>query len=337
MTHVLVCTISGARDPGVATVTRALAARGADVVLLESDLFPTERRLTIGWDPNDRLLLSHEGAGAIDLSEVGAVWLRHTDTGDALSHEMDPDHRAAARLESDAMVWGLLECLEVFQLDPPAAIRAAPYKPRQLQLARRFGLDIPKTLVSNDPGRVREFARTCGGAMIGKLVDGSLLGGLSDGVETKFTRTIGAVELEQLASLRLSPMIFQERVPKARELRITVVGRRVFVAAIDSAGSLAGADDWRADASLKASLRPYEECPPAVIERLLALLTHLGLNFATVDMIVTPDGRHVFLELNTLSYFEFVERATGLPISDAIADLLLGRSPSRIAPSRLTP
>jgi glutathione synthase/RimK-type ligase-like ATP-grasp enzyme len=335
VTRVLVSTISGAHDLGVETVTRALAARGAEVSLLESDLFPTSRQLTIGWGPED-LLLHGNGADTIDLTGVSAVWLRHTDTADALPRAMNADHRAAARLESDAMVWGLLECIEVFQLDPPEAIRAAPYKPRQLQLARRSGLEIPRTVVTNDPARVREFAKTCPDGVIAKLVDGSLLGGdLARGVASKFTRRVGVAELEELASLRLSPMIFQELVPKALELRITVVGTRVFIAAIASAGSRA--DDWRADDALKTTMRPYEACPSEVTARILTLLTRLGLNFATIDMIVTPDGRHVFLELNTLSYFEFVERATGLPISDAIADLLLGISPSRIASTRPHP
>src|SRR5262245_5205073 len=101
-------------DPGVGLVTRALAARGAEAIRLESDLFPRERRLTIAWDRDDRVLLS-SSAGAVDLREVCAVWLRHTETGDALPRDMLPDHRVAARMESDALLWGTLECLEVFQ------------------------------------------------------------------------------------------------------------------------------------------------------------------------------------------------------------------------------
>jgi glutathione synthase/RimK-type ligase-like ATP-grasp enzyme len=56
----------------------------------------------------------------------------------------------------------------------------------------------------------------------------------------------------------------------------------------------------------------------------------LRLDFATVDLILTPDGRYVFLEVNTVSFFSFVEKATGLPISGAVADLLLGRSAPRV-------
>jgi len=327
---VLVSTVSHAMDPGIDLVTRALAARGSEAIRLESDLFPSERRLTIAWDRDDRVLLS-SSAGAVDLREVCAVWLRHTETGDALPRDMLPEHRAAARMESDALVWGVLECLEVFQLDPVARVRAAPYKPRQLQLARALGLDIPRTLVSNDPDAVRAFARTCPGGVIAKLVDGSTLRLEDGGVAPVYARRLTPDDFAALDDLFLAPMIFQEAVPKARELRITIVGAKVFVAALEGAASGAhGADDWRQDPAASEAFRPYADCPPAVIARLLALCDRLGLNFATVDVIVTPEGRHVFLELNTISYFEFIERTTELPIAAAIADLLLGLAPSRL-------
>ena len=76
--------------------------------------------------------------------------------------------------------------------------------------------------------------------------------------------------------------------------------------------------------------------PRSLEARLLRLLDRLGLNFATVDLIVTPEDRHVFLEVNAISYFGFIERSTGLPISDALADLLVGRAQPRIGRLRFS-
>jgi hypothetical protein len=53
------------------------------------------------------------------------------------------------------------------------------------------------------------------------------------------------------------------------------------------------------------------------------------LNYGAVDLIVTPDGRHVFLEVNPVGEFFWLEQYPGLPVSDAIADVLLGLSPRR--------
>ena len=333
---VLVCTISTVNDPGVEMVISALEARGARALRLETNLFPTDLQLTVGWDEKDRLHLS-AAAGEIDLSQVSSVWIRHTDTGGQLPDDLDPDHREAARLESDSMIWGVLECLNVFQLDPPESLRSAPYKPRQLQLAREVGLEIPRTLITNHPQEVRDFARTCRHGVIAKMVDGSSVSVETEqGVSPVYTKHLTAEDLANLDGLSLCPMIFQEAVPKALELRITVVGNQVFVAAVASSASAVGAEDWRKDKGLVKEFRTYANCPSAILDRLLVMLNRLALNFATIDMIVTPDGRYVFLEFNTISYFDFVERATGLPISAAIADLLLGLAPSRIPRRRRT-
>jgi glutathione synthase/RimK-type ligase-like ATP-grasp enzyme len=327
---VLICTASTVKDPGIDLVIRAIEARGAEAFRLETDLFPTDLRLTMGWDVKDRLLLSNFESD-LDLSRLSSVWIRHMDTGAKLHDDLDPGHREASRLESDSMIWGLLECLDIFQLDPAESLRRAPYKPRQLQLAREAGLEIPRTLITNNPQDVREFAKTCKQGLISKMIDGSSVSFEADnGSAPVYTSRLSDEDIEDLDGLNLCPMIFQELVLKALELRITVVGNLVFVAAVNSNASAIGAVDWRKDKDLVRGISPYDNCPRSILDRLLVMLDRLGLNFATIDMIVTPDGRHIFLEFNTISYFDFVETATGLPISAAIADLLLGISPSRI-------
>ena len=331
---VLVCTASTVDDPGVEMVISALEARGARALRLETNLFPTDLQLTIGWDEKDRLHLS-AAVGELDLTQVSSVWIRHMNTGDRLPDDLDQGHREAARAESDAMVWSLLQCLNAFQLDPPDSLKRAPYKPRQLQLARDVGLEIPRTLITNNPQDVRDFAATCRHGLIAKMIDGSSVSVETDqGLAPVYTRALSTEDLEDLDSLSLCPMIFQELVPKALELRITVVGTRVFVAAVDPTVSAIGNEDWRKDQGLVRAFRHFDNCPKVILDRLLVMLDRLDLNFATIDMIVTPSGQYVFLEFNTISYFDFVERATGLPISAAIADLLLGLAPSRLSRKR---
>src|SRR5438552_7295128 len=116
-------------------------------------------------------------------------------------------------------------------------------------------------------------------------------------------------------------MTFQENIPKALELRATVVGDRTFTASIDSQGSEAAQNEWRKDGV--ALLRDWKEyeLPPFVKERLLRLMDYFGLNYGAVDFILTPDGRHVFLEVNPAGEFFWLENCPGLPISSAIADV----------------
>jgi glutathione synthase/RimK-type ligase-like ATP-grasp enzyme len=53
------------------------------------------------------------------------------------------------------------------------------------------------------------------------------------------------------------------------------------------------------------------------------------LNYAAIDIILTLDDQHVFLELNPCGEFFWLERSPGLPVSDAIADVLLGHAARR--------
>ena len=63
--------------------------------------------------------------------------------------------------------------------------------------------------------------------------------------------------------------------------------------------------------------------PGEVANRRRALVQELGLRYGAIDLILTPDDRFVFLEINPNGQYLWIELATDLPISAAIADHLL--------------
>jgi glutathione synthase/RimK-type ligase-like ATP-grasp enzyme len=115
--------------------------------------------------------------------------------------------------------------------------------------------------------------------------------------------------------------LFQEWVPKAYEVRLTVVDGRFFASRID-AGSSAGYTDWRAD--YDALTYTAIETPAFVRSRVATFLDHLHLRFGALDFVVAPDGEWWFLECNPNGQWAWIEEATGLPIAAAIADALEG-------------
>lgn len=54
----------------------------------------------------------------------------------------------------------------------------------------------------------------------------------------------------------------------------------------------------------------------------MALVARMGLTYGAIDMILTPNGRYIFLEINPNGQYLWVESRTGVPISAAIARLL---------------
>ncbi len=331
MTTVLIITHSGDNE-SVESVAREVAERGGRAVRLDTDRFPTEARLAAryGGDGAERVtfLTGLAGGGEFDLSEVRAVWHRRLSVAARVPREMDAQLRAASVGESRAALLGVLAGLTAFRVDPEAAIRRAEYKPLQLRLARELGLEVPRTLVTNDPQAARDFYAECDGRVVAKMLSSFAVYDREGRENVVFTNPVGPEDLEDLTGLSLCPMTFQERVEKRLELRATVVGRRVFTASIDSQSSARAAHDWRRDGvRLIGGWRPYQ-LPADDEARLLALMDSFGLNYGAADFILTPDGRHVFLEVNPSGEFFWLD-GPELPISAALADVLLGLAPRR--------
>ena len=322
---VLLCASSTLDDPSIERVASAVRERGARVQHLDASRFPVDYRLTM--QGGERLLRDLRSGDELDLASVTAVWLRHLEVASGLGAELDPAFRDAVAVQSELALYDMLGSLDALQIDHPDALSGFCLATRQLGLAERAGLAVPASLLTNDPDRVRAFAARHG-TLVGKMVHSSMVKRQTDAGPAAYKpRLLGEEELREIDRVALCPMLFQERIPKALELRITVVAHQLFVAAVDS--SQANVCDWAEDRALIGAFRPYDGLPEAVREGILRLLTRLRLNFGTVDMILTPDGRYVFLEVNGISYYDFIEQAAGLPISDAIADVLTGRQPPR--------
>ena len=176
--------------------------------------------------------------------------------------------------------------------------------------------------MTNNPEAVRRFAHECTGGMVMKTLSSFAIYEQGE-QKVVFTSPVQSQDLDHLEELRYCPATFQEQVPKSLELRTTVVGDRVFTAAIDSQRSEKARFDWRRDGlGLIGDWEAYR-LPAEIEERLLKLMRFFGLNYGAADFILTPAGRHVFLEVNPVGEFFWLEKNPGFPISATIADLLV--------------
>jgi glutathione synthase/RimK-type ligase-like ATP-grasp enzyme len=307
-------------------VIEAIAGKGGHTIRFDTDRYPTDVRLTAYYDSSgdERLTLTNE-AGEFDLREVTAVWHRRLNFGARFPAGLDKQLRHASIGEASAAAHGMLASLKAFRMDHLHHIRHAENKQLQLQVARELGLDTPRTLTTNDPATVRAFANSCEDGMVTKMLSSFAI--YDEGKElVVFTNPVKPEDLADLSGLSLCPATFQELLPKSLEIRATVVGERVMSAAVDSQVSARATHDWRRDGvRMLQDWRPYQ-LPPEVEEKILRLMDYFSLNYGAIDIILTPAGKHVFLELNPCGEFFWLEHSPGLPISDAIADVLLGHS-----------
>jgi len=302
-------------------VSQALARRGARPVRFNTDLFPSSVRLS-AHAGNERAAHLHAGAGEqVSAAEVRAVWARKL-WSPRMAADLDERYRSTCIRESSAALEGFLDALhDARWVNVLQRERAAENKQRQLRLAARAGLRVPRTLVTNDPAEARQFFAETEGRTVAKLLR-PLVVSMAAAQPFVYTSRVREEDLAHAETLRHSPMVFQELIPKARELRVACVAGRTFAGALDASGTSRGQTDWRRAAPGECRWQKAM-LPGEVASGLRALMSELGLVFGAVDLICTPSGEHVFLEVNPSGEWGMLERDLGLPISEAIAEALL--------------
>lgn len=313
----MIVVASHAADAHAARVLAGLAARGHPASLIDTAAFPSRAALAIRFGHRDaaddgRTWQFTTGEMSIDLDAVGTVWWRRPQPF-TLDPSIDPGVASFAYSECHEALTGMWHGLRAEWVNPPAADEVAHHKPYQLAVATDVGLTVPATLITNDADEARSFIAERGPAnTVYKTF-------LATEVHWRETRVVRPNELGLLDRVALAPVIFQERIVAEANLRVTVVGDRTFAAEINT--EAADYDlDYRVDMEA-ARFRPVT-LPTHVQVGVRTLLDRLGLVYGAVDLLRTPAGDHVFLEVNPAGEWLFVEERTDQPITTAMVDLL---------------
>lgn len=343
-----------AEDVHARAVRRGLERLGHEVVLFYTSAYPAHLCQTITLGPDEgpcwqmRLKVRDKAAEAArrddeearalaeyareecaaELGDADVVWARRIRTPQTLPVVDDRDRAFAARelrFFHNALWYAVAP--GAFWVNPFTAARRADSKILQLQVARAAGLAIPETIVSNDPARLRAFLRRNRDAGVVYKPFAVNSWEENGGMLATLTSLVTEDDLPDDELLRATPNILQRRVPKAYEVRLTMMGAQAFATRIDSQRHRDGSVDWR-------NIFPEElplaavELPPAVIEACRRMMKTLGIVFGCFDLIVTPDGDIVFLEVNEMGQWLWIEfRLPEVPLLDAFCRFLVSRDP----------
>jgi hypothetical protein len=306
-------------------VVARLERAGREVLLIDMADFPSLTSLELSWTNDAPPSYLINGAnGAVDLRRAGVGWWRRVRPFTIDQAVVVPSMRVFAESETGQAVNGMLDALPCVWVNNRGADEAAHHKPLQWTVAREVGLRLPRTLVTNRPEAARRFIEEVGR---GRTIFKAFLASLEAWRET---RLVEQSDLDKLEAVRFAPVIFQEYV-EGVDLRITVVGDRLFAGEID-ARSTSYPFDMRMVIG-EAAMQGVT-LPPKVRSALLKLQRRLGLTYGAIDMRRTPDGEYIFFEVNPAGQWLFVEQRTGLPISQAIADLLIAYEDRAAAKTR---
>jgi glutathione synthase/RimK-type ligase-like ATP-grasp enzyme len=306
-------------DPHADLLVMRLLARGHNPIRFHPQSLGSRNRLACKfenatlstWEVNTE-------SGKFSDTDICSVWYRRPHfVRDPSLPEMEAVYIEAETREA---VMGAFRVTSALWVNHPDAIRVAESKPFQLRLARETGFSIPRTLITNDPAEARGFYDSCDGAVVFKSLTLAQIGaGEGKGI---YTSAVQPRHLEQLNLITLGPCLFQEHIPKAVDLRVTVIGDRLFPVAIYSQDVDVSRVDWRRG-DVSRLRHALHKLPPEIEQSCHKLLQRLGLNYGAIDLILTPDGEYIFLEINPSGQFAWLEAVTGLKLVDSLIDLLL--------------
>ncbi|AMW10726.1 hypothetical protein A4E84_15155 [Streptomyces qaidamensis] len=253
----------------------------------------------------------------VDVREVAAVYYRRPTPYTARFGHLPRQQQVFCEAEARHGLGGVLNALRMATyVNHPHAVARADFKPAQLQRFAVLGLRVPPTLITNDADTARKFAADHG-RVVCKTFRG--LPRSEDGhTGAIWTQRVDPDSFDE--SLTVTAHLFQAEVPKRADVRITVVGHRVFAQQIITPDR---ALDWRRgdwDELSHSSI-----AVPAPIEAALhAYLESFGLVFGCFDFALTGDGDDPddwwAIECNPNGQWGWLPEAAH--IAEAFADIL---------------
>lgn len=136
-----------------------------------------------------------------------------------------------------------------------------------------------------------------------------------------YTSRINWEDLQDDDEIRIAPVIYQKHLKKKYDIRVTVVGEKVFSAAIDSQKIPSAVLDWRKTETENITHLDHQ-LPEDIEAKCIAFLKNLGLSYGAIDFVLTPENDYYFLEINPNGQWVWLEDRLGFSISDEIANWL---------------
>lgn len=320
-TEATILIVSTRFDPHVDIVIKSLSKRRIPFVRFNTEDYPLKSSVSILLTSGGHYeALKVPNNPEVEGFNIKSVWYRRPAPFE-FPRIFSPQARVFAERETAATIRGLWDLLDCIWVNHPDKNRVAEIKLSQLKTAIQLGLEIPRTLVTNNPTEAERFISGLKGDIVVKTLSGGAV--LNENNPTAiFTNVLKPDDGKYLGNVRFAPTLFQEYVPKSVEIRTTVVGNQVFAAEIHSQSLEGTRHDWRRKV-LELVHKPHQ-LPKDIEQKCLSLVRSFGLHFGAMDLILTPRDRYVFLELNPNGQWAWIEDLTGLPITDALVDVLTG-------------
>ncbi len=183
-----------------------------------------------------------------------------------------------------------------------------------LRAATSAGLAVPQWLITNVSAEAQLFFERHLGDVVAKPMVTGRIGGSRTFWTTRVTE-------QQIQALGAEPYLFQRRIHRLYEVRVTVFADEVVAVRIGVTESDAETD-WRRSSRESLTYEPHV-LNPRDTDGLMRLMDRYDLRFATADFIVDRSGESWFLEINPNGQWAWLEEDAGVDLTSHLARILV--------------
>lgn len=257
-------------------------------------------------------------------SELLSVWYRRpkaitvTDTEDTgVQTFIEKQANAAMRglffLSHETAKW----------VNPLPALHQARLKLPQLKLASQVGFNVPATLVTNEPDRVKAFFEKNPYACVcNKSLDEPNFV-IGNQIHTYLTKRFSSYEeiLPDVDSVCICPTMFQAYIDKALDIRVVIMGDRITAVEIESQSKSLSEVDFRGVSPHLLSHRVHK-LPDEIILSIREFMAKSRLTFSSMDLVMDREGKYFFIENNCNGQWLWLDGLANTTLVDDMVHLL---------------
>jgi glutathione synthase/RimK-type ligase-like ATP-grasp enzyme len=313
--------LSSSHDPHASALAWALQRNGVSSRLNPSVRVDQNTRISISINEHGQQHVTMDG---LDAQRVRSIWHRRPmlpEAGQCL--EADRNFIKGQWKYLQKNIFDLANNLvDTLWVNRPAAADFAESKLAQLQAAHAAGLKVPDTVIGNDAMNVAALIARWNRVVFKTFYPQHWQSESSGRDYQMSVALLDAGTPLPDAAIGVSPSIYQRYIDKVFDVRVTIIGGKLFAIQMQKSNGEAYFD-WR-PYSCDENMRSTAFSVSTALEtKLRDVMQRLGIVFGCVDLVVDRQGDIYFLEVNQAGAFLFVEESVPeLPILRAMAAML---------------
>lgn len=212
----------------------------------------------------------------------------------------DPFHVKHAADEWAEAIEGFLGHVPMERwINHPSRNFCASHKMEQLTRASALGLNVPKSIVTNDPREAEAFIQGYPDTVIVKPLASGFIERSHPSEDTViYTQSLAGKGNAILEGLQGCPVLFQQQIAKQIDVRVTILdGRMIAVGLRGLSKDGSQLLDIRRDNMDGVEYLPVQ-VPHDVEEKVRSLMRHYELRFGALDFAIDQNGSWYFFEIN---------------------------------------